>query len=189
MSAKKSDTPDGAISGRVPLPFKLNKQLLGKAAIAVIVLIGLVLGGRIYVQNRQQAAEAEFQAVTKLANSLSFQRKYDEAATQLKNYIAESPKKEYEFEATIHLGSVYLNWSKYQEAMTAFRAADELNGPNPLAAAVGIALAAERLGDKATAIQAYNNAIEILEPKRNEGYVAEDITYYQAKVQALEEQP
>lgn len=160
-----------------------------RIGLLVIVVLAAGFGGWRYIENRQAAEQSEFESLIKLANSLSFQKKYDEAVTQLERYIADAPKKEYKLEATIQLGSIYLNWGKNQEALSAFQAAEGMNGPNPLAPAVGIALAAERLGDKAAAIQAYNRAIIILEPQRNEGYVAEDIRYYQEKVQALENQP
>lgn len=154
-----------------------------------MVVLAAGFGGWRYVENRQAAEKSEFESLIKLARSLSFQKKYEEAATQLKNYIDDSPKKEYVFEATIQLGSAYLNWGKYQEALTTFRAADELKGPNPLAATVGIALAAERLGDKATAVESYKKAIEILRLKGDDSFIAQEIRHYEQQISELESQP
>lgn len=187
MSAK-SNNPEGVIVGRMPSRFRPNRQILWKSAIAVIVLVGLVFGGRMYLQNRQRTAEVEFDVLTKSVNTLTFQKKYDEAVAELNDYIAKAPNQKYKSEAMAQLGSVYLNYGKFPEALSVFQEADKLGGTNKLSSAVGMALAAERLGDKAVAIDAYKKVIELLRPHINEGFVAQDIKQYEAKIQTLEGQ-
>lgn len=167
----------------------LRKKL---TLIILLVIAALVvgLGAWKYLDiksdQRNKVAEAEFVELTKSVNDLTYKKDYEQATAKLTDYASRTSNQEYKYSALTQLGAVYLNQADYQKALEIFVVAKDIDNQNDLAAVVGIALAAEQLGEKKVAVEAYKAAIEILKIRNNEGYAAQDIKHYESKIKLLE---
>jgi tetratricopeptide (TPR) repeat protein len=151
-----------------------------------LILAGILIISR-YNENRRLAEQAEYEQLVSDVNKLTFAKQYDQATEKLTSFITKSSNKEHQYVAMNQLGTVYLQQGKYQEALDWFQKADQIGIENDPASSLGIAMAAEALGEKPTAINAYQKAIAILQKNDADPFTAEDIKNYENQIKILED--
>jgi len=131
---------------------------VGVAAIVVLVImVNLVWAG--------QHAEA-----LKNAQTLDGKKDYASEVEYLQRYVNTNPPQQYKYDALVAEGKAAENESQYRTAFVAYLSADTSSSKPNLDLKLDVARAATAIGDKATAVSYYKQAIDMT-PKSDTDHI------------------
>lgn len=132
--------------------------------------------------NAANRAQLEYIAVMQQADRLDQAGRLHDEQQVLATYINSHPPKQYRYQPLLKLGDLSYDAHQDTQAITYYKAAESANGKVQLQDAIAIAVAAQALGDKSTAIYYYRQAIKLTP---NDPQVANNISDYKAAIKYL----
>lgn len=101
--------------------------------------------------------------------NLMYQGKYQEALVALQSRKTQTMTKDQQYEVNVMLGTTYEALTNKQQALIAYKEAYNLKPNQSYDVAADIAVLAQSSGDKNTAIEYYEKAIELLKDDKGQG--------------------
>jgi tetratricopeptide (TPR) repeat protein len=184
-----------------PIAARLNSKRAKLLAILVtVVVVGASAYGAYKILHKPAPAKQNSTTVRnnineleKQSTSLSGQSKFNAVSKLWEDYLKTKPPQDVLFEVYVQLGNSYLNGAKYDKAKDAFIKAQVAAGKDTPAVVYGLALIAQRTGDKAGAISNYEKAISLTREElkgssltdANKLQALQNIAGYQAIIEQL----
>lgn len=167
----------------------MNKEKIYRIALVAVALIALV-GGVWWFQGRQERGnqaerdQQRYNSLVKTNDTLASNRKYDQAAKELQDYLATKPPKKFERGAQVLLATNYVNAQKYDEALTWYQKVEKQDGKDTADVVVGMAYAYDAKNDKDNAIKYFQKAIALAE-KSDDPMANADKKSYEYEIKRL----
>lgn len=131
----------------------LRKTMIGLGIGAAAIVALIILANVVWATQHELAIDN--------AKSLDKQKQYGAEMQLLQRYVATHPPQSYRYDAELMLGNVAIKTGDYHQAYQAYLYADSLSSKPNLEVKLGVAQAATAVGDKATAISYYKQAVEL----------------------------
>lgn len=168
----------------------MNRDKLFRITLVVVAVIALGLGiwwlqGRQERGNQAERDQQRYNNLVKTNDTLASNRKYDQAAAQLKEYLDTKPPKKFERGAQVLLATNYVNAEKYDEALEWYKKVEQSDGTDKADVVVGMAYAYDAKGDKANAITYFKKAVALAE-KSDDPMANADKKSYLYEIKRLE---
>lgn len=167
----------------------MNKDKIYRITLVAVALIALVVGvwwlqGRQERGNQAERDQQRYNSLVRTNDTLASNRKYDQAAKELQDYLATKPPQKFERGARVLLATTYVNAQKYDEALTWYQKVEKQDGKDKADVAVGMAYTYDAKGDKENAIKYFQKAIALAE-KSDDPMANADKKSYEYEIKRL----